>query len=119
PDTRRTSSVTVTVGFAAVRWDEPPLLAGPAHAQGVAPPGKAQLRGARPAADIENQLMRLRRDSCGEEHRIDRDAIARRRLLQANAAAEQTILGKRRLLRYGLAHLAASPAAARIDQASR
>ena len=51
--------------------------------------GEAQHRSARPATDVEHQLMRFRRDRGGEEYRIDRDTVSRRRLLQANAAAEQ------------------------------
>ena len=83
------------------------------------PRGEAQHRGARPATDVEHQLMRFRRDRGGEEHRIDRDPVSRRRLLQANAAAEQTVLGESGFLRRVLAHCAASPAAARIEQARR
>ncbi len=81
--------------------------------------GKAQHRGARPATDVEDQLMRFRRDRGGEEHRIDRDAISRRRLLQANTAAEQTVLGEGGFLCRVLAHCAVSPAAARTEQARR
>ena len=81
--------------------------------------GEAQHRSARPATDVEHQLMRFRRDRGGEEHRIDRDAVSRRRLLQANAAAEQTVLGESGFLRRVLAHCAASPAAARTEQARR
>jgi hypothetical protein len=55
--------------------------------------GEAQHRCARPAADIEHQLMRFRGNRGGEEYRIDCDAVSRRRLLQANAAAEETVLG--------------------------
>ena len=63
--------------------------------------------------------MRFCRNRGGEEHRIDRDAIAHRRLLQANAAAEQTVLGENGLLCRVLAHCAASPAAARTEHARR
>ena len=81
--------------------------------------GEAQHRSAGPATDVEHQLMRFRRNRGGEEHRIDRDAIARRRLLQPNAAAEQAVLGESGLLCPVLAHCAASPAAARTEQARR
>ena len=79
--------------------------------------GEAQHCSARPAADVEHQLMRFRWNRGGKEYRIDRDAVARRRLLQANAAAEQTILGESGLFCRVFAHRAASPAAARTEQA--
>ena len=81
--------------------------------------GETQHRGTRPAPDVEHQLMRFRRDRGGEEHRIDRDTVSRRRLLQTNAAAEDTVLGESRFLCRSLAHCAASPAAARTEQARR
>src|SRR5580704_2282666 len=83
------------------------------------PRGEAQHRSAHPATDVKDQLMRFRRDCGGEKQRIDRDAVARGRLLHANAAAEQTVLGESGFLCRSLAHYAASPAAARTEQARR
>ncbi len=81
--------------------------------------GEAQHRSARAATDVEDKVMWFRRDRGGEKHRVDRDAISGRRLLQANAAAEQTVLGESGFLCRVLAHCAASPAAARTEQARR
>ena len=78
---------------------------------------EAQHCSAGAATDIENELMRLRRDRGGEEHRIDGDAVSCRRLFQANAAAEQTVLSKTGLFCRQFAHCEFSPAAARTEQA--
>ena len=79
--------------------------------------GEAQHRSARPATDVEHQLMRFRRDRGGEEHRIDRDAVSGCGLLQENAAAKQSVLGESGFFCRVLAHCAASPASARTEQA--
>src|SRR6185312_12578623 len=78
---------------------------------------KTQHRRPRPTPDIEYQLMWFRRDRGGEEYRIDRDAVTGRGLLEANAAAEQAVFGKRGLFRRTLGHCTASPAAARTERA--
>ena len=61
--------------------------------------GEAQHRRARPATDVEHQLVRFGGDRSGEEHRVDRDAVAAGRLPQPNAPAEQPVLGEGGLAR--------------------
>src|SRR6516165_12587736 len=81
------------------------------------PRRQAKHRSARTAADIEDQLMWLRRHRGGEKHRIDGGTITIRRLPETYAATQEKVLGENRLGRSGVAHSASSPAAASSAQA--
>ena len=69
------------------RFDAGDAAAGNAH-------GEAKRRGAGAAAEIEHGLAGLRGDRGGEQHRIDRRAVALRRLHQPDPAAEQRVVGE-------------------------
>ncbi len=64
--------------------------------------------------------MRLGRHRGGEEHRVDRDAIAFGRLTQADASAEQAIFAKGRVgSGRRAAHRASSPAGGNAQARAR
>ena len=56
-----------------------------------------------PAPGIEHRLAGGRGHGRGQQHRVDRDAVALRRLAQAHPTAEQAVLGERVRHRRGLA----------------
>src|SRR5215469_702304 len=81
------------------------------------PRSQTKHRGARTAADIEDELLRLGRHRGGEKHRVDGGTITFRRLTEADAATEQTVLSEGGLDCPCVAHPSSSPAAASSAQA--
>ena len=63
--------------------------------------------------------MRLGCNRGGEKYRIDRRAVARRRLSDPDTAAEQAVLGDGRRDRFPVAHLPSLSAAASSARARR
>jgi hypothetical protein len=75
--------------------DEVALDLDAGDAAGGHPRRQAERGGADAAADIEDGVLRPGRHGGGEEDGIDGDAIAGRRLTQAQPAAEQPVLARR------------------------
>src|SRR4030095_6045328 len=65
-------------------------------------PRQAARRRPHPAAEIDHRLALFRRAGGGEQDRIDRDAIAQRRLMQRDAPAKHAV--ESRLGRWRVVH---------------